>query len=103
MIAAATNYINAAQQRVLQTLVLLAGNEVMGLAPGEIAKAVHTSPSNVTRDLANLREAGLAETLDTGQWRITPLMGQLALRVLNSLDEARRRVDETAQRFSVTR
>ncbi|MGB3749425.1 MAG: helix-turn-helix domain-containing protein [Rhodanobacter sp.] len=99
----APNYINAAQQRVLKTLMLLAGHEVMGLAPGEIAKAVRTSASNVTRDLANLREAGMAETLDTGAWRITPRVGQIALRVLNSLGEARKRVDETAQRFSVDR
>ncbi|MBN8714392.1 MAG: helix-turn-helix transcriptional regulator [Xanthomonadales bacterium] len=99
----APNYINAAQQRVLKILMLLAGHEVMGLAPGEVAKAVHTSASNVTRDLANLREAGMAETLDTGAWRITPRVGQIALRVLNSLGEARKRVDETAQRFSVDR
>jgi DNA-binding IclR family transcriptional regulator len=96
-------YINAAQQRVLKTLVLLAGHELMGLAPGEIAKAVRTGASNVTRDLANLREAGMAEQLDNGQWRITPRVGQLALRVLNSLGEARKRVEETAQRFSVDR
>ena len=96
-------YINAAQQRVLKLLMLLAGHEVMGLAPGEIAKAIRTNPSNVTRDLANLREAGLAEPLENGQWRITPRMGQLALRVLNALGEARKRVEETAQRFSVDR
>lgn len=99
----ATNYINAAQQRVLKILMLLAGHEVMGLAPGEIAKAVRTSASNITRDLANLREAGYAEQLESGAWRITPRIGQIALRVLNSLGEARKRVEETAQRFSVER
>jgi DNA-binding IclR family transcriptional regulator len=98
-----TAYINAAQQRVLKTLMLLAGHEVMGLAPGEIAKAIRTNPSNVTRDLANLREAGLAEPLDSGAWRVTPRMGQLALRILNALGEARKRVDEVAQRFTVAR
>lgn len=96
-----TNYINAAQQRVLKTLVLLAGHEVFGLAPSEIAKAIKTSASNVTRDLANLKEAGLAEPLESGKWRVTPRVGQLALRILNALGEARRRVDEVAQRFTV--
>lgn len=101
---AAGNYINAAQQRVLSILMLLAGHEVMGLAPGEIAKAVRTSASNVTRDLANLREAGMAEPLaDTGRWRITPRVGQIALRVLNALGDARKRVDEVAQRFMTER
>lgn len=96
----APNYINAAQQRVLKILMLLAGHEMMGLTPGEIAKAVRTSASNVTRDLANLREAGYAEPLESGTWRITPMLGQIALRVANSLGEARRRVEETTQRFT---
>lgn len=100
----AANYINAAQQRVLKLLMLLAGHEVLGLAPGEIAKALRTSASNVTRDLANLKEAGMAEPLaDTGRWRITPRVGQIALRVLNAIGEARSRVEETAQRFSAHR
>lgn len=96
-------YINAAQQRVLRILLMLAGHELMGLAPGEIAKALKTNPSNVTRDLANLREAGMAEPLESGAWRITPRVSQIALRVLNSLGEARKRVDEVAQRFTVER
>lgn len=97
-------YINAAQQRVLQILMLLAGHELLGLAPSEIAKAVRTSASNVTRDLANLREAGMAELIqDTGRWRITPRVGQIALRVMNALGEARRRVEENAQRFQLDR
>jgi DNA-binding IclR family transcriptional regulator len=94
-----TNYINAAQQRVLKMVVLLSGHEVFGLAPNEISKALKTSASNTTRDLANLREAGLAEPLENGRWRITPRMGQLALRVMNALGDARARVEETAQRF----
>lgn len=98
------HYINAAQQRVLRLLLMLAGNELLGLAPNEMAKALHTGASNVTRDLANLKAAGLAELMpDTGRWRITPLMGQMALRVMNALGEARRRVEETAQRFSAPR
>ncbi|URX63276.1 ArsR family transcriptional regulator [Luteibacter anthropi] len=94
-----TNYINAAQQRVLKLLGLLCGNEVHGLAPGEIAQALRTSPSNVTRDLANLREAGFAEPLDNGRWRVTPRMGQFALRILSALDDAGRRVEEVRRRF----
>jgi len=96
-------YINDAQQRVLKTLMLLTGHEVQGLSPGEVAKAIGTSASNVTRDLANLKEAGLAETLESGRWRVTPRFGQAALRILNALGEARSRVEEVHQRFTVTR
>lgn len=98
------NYINAAQQRVLKILMFLAGHELVGLMPSELAKAMHTSASNITRDLANLRAAGMAEQVaDTGGWRVTPRVGQIALRVMNAYGEAKRRVEETAQRFSVDR
>ena len=49
-----SDYINAAQQRLLKVIVLLAGNEFNGLAPSDLAKALNTNPSNITRDLANL-------------------------------------------------
>jgi DNA-binding IclR family transcriptional regulator len=93
-------YLMAAQQRVLQTLVKLAGHEIEGLAPGEIAKAIRTTPSNTTRDLANLRESGLAESMESGRWRLTPRMAQIGLSVMKALDNAQSRVDETRQRFT---
>lgn len=96
-------YINSAQQRVLRTLTMLCGHELDGLAPGEIAKALRSSPSNTTRDLANLKEAGLAETLDSGRWRVTPKVAQMAFAVAKSLDDARARVDEITQRYTRTR
>lgn len=95
-----TDYINAAQQRVLHTLLLLAGNELDGIAPGEVAKRLRTTPSNTTRDLANLKEAGLAECLDSGRWRITPRVAQIGIAVLNALDRAKAHVEETTQRFT---
>ncbi|WP_430391096.1 helix-turn-helix domain-containing protein [Dyella sp. 20L07] len=93
-------YINAAQQRVLKVLMLLVGRELEGLAPGEIATALKTTPSNITRDLANLREAGLVEQLDNGRFSVTPRFGQMALRILNALDRAQQRVEETRSRFT---
>jgi DNA-binding IclR family transcriptional regulator len=60
-------YQNAAQQRVLQTLLVLAAHGHEGIAPSEVARAVGTLPSNTTRDLANLRLAGLADE-HHGRW-----------------------------------
>lgn len=54
----ATDYTNAAQQRLLQLIDLMAGHELQGLTPGEIAKALAVNGSTVTRDLDNLRTAG---------------------------------------------
>lgn len=56
------HYANAAQQRVLRTLVVLIESGQAGASPSEVAEKVGTIPSNTTRDLANLRLAGLART-----------------------------------------
>jgi DNA-binding MarR family transcriptional regulator len=61
------NYANQAQQRVLRTLVVLLERGSVGALPGEIAERIGTIPSNTTRDLANLRLAGLATSVN-GRW-----------------------------------
>lgn len=98
-----TKYISDHQQRVLGLIRTLAGNEIEGLAPSEIAKLNDCSPSQVTRDLANLRHVGWAEQLPTtGRWRLGPEIVQIALRHMTALDRAKRRLDETTNRFSRT-
>lgn len=93
-------YINAAQQRILSMLLRLAGHEIEGLAPSELATALRTSASNVTRDLANLREAGYAEKLDNERWRLTPHIVQISLAAGRAFTDAQDRLNETRQRFS---
>lgn len=94
------SYINAAQQRVLQLVMRLAGHEIEGIAPGELATALRTSPSNITRDLANLREAGFAEPLESGRWRLAPRIVQVSLAASTAFARAQDRLDEARQRFS---
>lgn len=96
-----SDYINNAQQRLLRTVLLLAGNELAGLAPSDLAKALDTNPSNVTRDLANLKEAGLAEQLpETGRWRLGPKIVQVAVDFQLNLERSQSRVDEIRQRYT---
>lgn len=98
-----SDYINNSQQRLLRTILLLAGNELAGLAPSDLAKALDTGPSNVTRDLANLKEAGLAEQLpDTGRWRLGPKVVQIAVDFQLNLGRSQSRVDEIRQRYTRT-
>ncbi|GKT20039.1 IclR family transcriptional regulator [Acidovorax sp. SUPP2522] len=98
-----TDYTNAAQQRLLQLIDLLAGHELQGLAPAEIAKALNASPSVVTRDLDNLRTAGWGEqTPQGGRWRLSPHLIQISLRHAVALDTARRAFDDIVQRYSRT-
>lgn len=97
----ASTYLSDGHQRLLRLIRTLAGNEVHGLAPGEIAKAQDCSPSVVTRDLANLREAGFAEQIvETGRWRLGPALVQVALAHAREIEKAERKLAETKQRFS---
>jgi len=99
--ATATTYTHEGQQRVLRLLLLLAGHEITGLAPADIAKQQGCNASAVTRDLANLAEAGLAEQVpETGRWRLAPQIVQIALRHMAALDRAEQRLAETRNRFS---
>lgn len=95
------DYTNEAQQRILRTLVLLAGNEFLGLAPSQIAKSIGTNPSNVTRDLANLKTAGLAEEMDgLGTWRLGPKVVQIALAFSEQSSRMGERVAEIQNRYT---
>jgi len=93
-------YINAAQQRILQMVMRLAGHEIDGLAPSELATALRTKPSNITRDLANLREAGMAEEVAPNRWRLTPRVVQVSLAAGAAFAKAQDKLDEARQRFS---
>ena len=93
-------YSSDSQQRVLQVLDLLFGHEITGLAPGEIAKSINTSASSITRDLANLVEAGMAEEImQTGRYRITPRLGSRVLATLQTFDRAEKQLGDLKTRF----
>ena len=97
----ATDYTNAAQQRILQLQLALFGDVVHGYPPSKLAELLKVSASAITRDLDNLRTAGIAERDDaTGNWRLTPRLPQQAIKVFNAIDAAQRRVDEARNRFT---
>lgn len=94
-------YAHEGQQRLLKLITLLAGHEITGLAPAEIARAQACSASLATRDLANLQLAGFAELVpENGRWRLSPQMVQIALKHMAALDRADKRLDEIKNRFS---
>lgn len=93
-------YVSENQQRLLRLIQLLAGHELEGLAPGEIAKQNDCQPTQVTRDLANLKHFGWAEQIAaTGRWRLGPDIVRIASRHMALLDKAERRLDELKSRF----
>ena len=98
-----TDYTNDGQQRILRLVMLLAGNEITGLAPADIGRQQECSASMVTRDLDNLRTAGFAEIVpETQRWRLAPEIVQIALKHMAALDRAEKRLDETRNRYSRT-
>jgi DNA-binding IclR family transcriptional regulator len=100
---AAPDYTVEAQQRILRLALLLAGHEITGLAPAQIARDMGCNASMVTRDLANLHAAGWAEEVpETGRWRLSPTPVQMALRHMAAIDRAEARVAEVRNRFSRT-
>lgn len=95
-----TPYSNDAQLRMLKLITLLAGHEITGLAPADIARDQGCSASMVTRDMANLLEGGFAEQVpETGRWRLAPQVVQIATRHMVALDRAAQRLDEVRQRY----
>lgn len=94
-------YTNDAQQRLIKVLLTLFGHVVHGLPPSAIAREVGCSAAVMTRDLANLREAGVADKDETtGHWRLTPRLPQQAFKVMAAIDAAERRITEVKQRFT---
>lgn len=96
-----SDYTHDGQQRILRLIQLLAGHEITGLTPGEIAKQQGCASSMVTRDLDNLKTAGFAELVaETQRWRLGPAVTQIAVKYLAGIDRAERRLEETKQRYS---
>lgn len=93
-------YTSAAQQRILAMALQLAGNEFDGVLPVELARALATTASNVTRDLANLETAGFAERLPTGRWRLGPKLVQIALAFSTHVAKKADQLDELKQRYT---
>ena len=91
-----TDYTNAAQQRLVKVLLTLFGDVVDGYAPSALAKAAGCAASVMTRDLDNLRTAGLAEQdEETGRWRLTARLPQQAVKVWAAIGRAETRLAET--------
>lgn len=96
-----TTYTNEGQQRVLRLINTLAGHEITGRAPSDLARETNCTASTITRDLANLKEAGFAECVpETGYWRLSPQIVQISIRHMVALDRAVARLAEIRARFS---
>ncbi len=82
---------------------LLAGHELLGLSPGEIAKGLGVAPSWVSVNLPALaQETGFVELVPgTNRWRLGVPFVRIAVNVSTQLAAAKDRLEQTSQRYSV--
>ncbi|MDD5479668.1 transcriptional regulator [Rhodoferax sp.] len=81
---------------------LLAGHEVLGLAPAEIAKGLEVPASWVSVNLPALSSTGFVERVDgTNRWRLGVPFVRIAMTVNTELASAKRRLDEVSNRYHV--
>lgn len=94
---------NKSAAKVFAVLDVLWRNFVYGYTPGELAKATGLSPSDITRNVATLIEAGYAERIpDTERVRVSHATARMAVQVLNNIDQQYHRLDEMRERLMVT-
>lgn len=76
-------------QKTLELFRLLAGYDQMGLAPGEIAKALRIGAPWVSVNLPLLAEAGFCEHVkDTNRWRLGLTFVRIANTVFTNISNA---------------
>lgn len=81
---------------------LLAGHEVLGLAPGEIAKGLSVPPSWVSQNLPALATTGYVEQVaGTNRWRLGVQFVRIAVTVGTNLNRAKQQLDDLSARYSV--
>ena len=86
--------------KALAVLDVLFRNFAHGYTPGELAKATGMNPSDITRYVKTLEEGGYAERIpDTNRIRVSVAVARKALQVMQSLDAAERRIQETRNRL----
>lgn len=81
--------------RTLDVLEVLCGYAASGASNGDLAKAAETSPSNITRAMAQLISKGWARKDETtGRFYPQPAFTRLAFRVTADFDALVRRHED---------
>jgi len=95
--------LNDGIRKTCELFRLLAGNELLGLAPGEIAKGLGVGAPWVSINLpAIAAETGFVERVDgTNRWRLGVPLVRIANTVNTELASAKRRLDEVSNRYHV--
>jgi len=92
---------NKSALKVLKVLDVLLRNFAHGFSPTELVKETGYSASDITRYVSTLESAGFAERIpETSRIRPSHRLGQHAVQILKSLDNAAERIKESQQRLN---
>jgi DNA-binding IclR family transcriptional regulator len=95
-------YISDQVQRTLRVIRAMAGKEISGISPSELAELVNISASNVTRVLANLEAQKFVERLpsDNKRWRLAATFVQIANTVSLNLTQSLQHLQQDQVNYS---
>ncbi len=95
-------YISDQVQRTLRVIRLMAGKEISGISPTELAKLANVSASNITRVLANLEAQKFVERLpaDNKRYRLGVALVQLSNTVALNFAQAEQRLQQDQHNYS---
>ena len=97
-----SQYISDQVQRTLRVMRVMAGHEVHGISPKEIATLAKISPSNITRVLANLEAQQFVECLPSNnkRFRLSAALVQIANTVSFNLTQAMQQLDNDRHNYT---
>lgn len=88
-------------EKVLSVLNVLLKNFAVGFTNNQLSKLTGLSPSSITRYVAILEESGFAERIpETDRIRASHKLAQHCMAILNSLNEAKQRLDDSLNRIT---
>lgn len=95
--------LNDSIRKTCELFRLLAGHELLGLAPGEIAKGLGVNAPWVSINLpAIAAETGFCERVDgTNRWRLGVPFVRISMSVSTQLATAKHKLDEVSNRYHV--
>lgn len=87
--------------KVLLVLDVLLRNFAHGFSPTELAKETGFSPSDITRYVNTLEQAGFAERIqEAGRIRPSVRFARLAVQILNSMSAAEKKIADLNDRIN---
>lgn len=91
---------NTSSIKVFKVLDVLFRNFASGYTPSDLAKATDIDSPTITRIVNTLVEAGYAErTADTGRIRLSMNVARKAIQIMQSIESAEQRLQETKHRL----